>query len=116
MDTLMDFVGELVDKLLSAEFPGCSELREQARGAQVRQIESHGAPAFLFDVLAGAPVARVLERVPVEGQALDRDGVTIHFLLHVLEGRLSEIEVFREDGQPIIKLPDIAVVSVVTNA
>jgi len=42
--------------------------------------------------------AHVARRVPVEAELEDVDGVTIHVLLHVVQGFLNELEVFREDG------------------
>jgi hypothetical protein len=49
------------------------------------------------------PLADVLYRVPVEGSLEDDDGVTIHFGLHVLEGVVNELEVFREDSKPVLR-------------
>jgi hypothetical protein len=37
--------------------------------------------------------------VPVEADLEDDDGVTIH-VLHVLDGYLNELEVYREDSSP----------------
>jgi hypothetical protein len=58
----------------------------------------------------------VRHRVPVEGQSSDPDGMPIHFLLHVVDGRLSEIEVFREDGRQIVNLPSATEIEVSANA
>jgi hypothetical protein len=93
-------------KLLEADFPGRDELRAQLAQAAVRTIVSQGAPAYLFSVGSGAPRAAVKQRIPVEAQAPDQDGVQIHFLVHVLEGVLSELELHREDGEPILSIPE----------
>jgi hypothetical protein len=34
----------------------------------------------------------------VEAEFEDRDGVTVHILLHVMDGFLNELEIFREDS------------------
>ncbi|HZD22404.1 MAG TPA: hypothetical protein VE569_03235 [Acidimicrobiia bacterium] len=33
--------------------------------------------------------------------ATDRDGMKIHVLLHVLDGVMDELEIYREDSQPL---------------
>jgi hypothetical protein len=42
-----------------------------------------------------------MTRIPVEAELEDGDGVTIHLLLHVLEGYLNELEVYRDDSAPV---------------
>lgn len=64
-----------------------------------------GCPSIVFAVPADAHVAMVLQRVPVEAQSKDADGMDIHFLLHVVGGFLRELEIFREDSEPIKELP-----------
>lgn len=104
--SLSGWESELLGRLLSAKFPGRDELRRQAETALVERIESQGAPALLFETDEALPVARVVGRVPVEGECQDVDGVGVHVLLHVQHGRLAEIEIFREDGEPIQQVPD----------
>ena len=40
---------------------------------------------------------------PVEAEVVDSDGVLIHVLLHVLEGFLDELEIYREDSEHLVK-------------
>jgi hypothetical protein len=52
-----------------------------------------------------APVKR---RVPVEAWYLDvnskpLDGPFVRILLHVLDGKLSELEIYKDDSSPVIK-------------
>lgn len=44
-------------------------------------------------------------RVPVEAEYLDADGVPICILLHVVDGRLNELEIFKADGGTIKNSP-----------
>jgi hypothetical protein len=39
--------------------------------------------------------------VPVEAELEDEDGVPVHVLLHVLDGYLNELEIYREDSAPV---------------
>jgi hypothetical protein len=43
-----------------------------------------------------------------EAKALDRDRSVIHVLLHVREGKLAEVELYREDGRAVVEFPDSA--------
>jgi hypothetical protein len=42
-----------------------------------------------------------VRRIPVEAEYEDLDRVTVHVLLHVIDGRLNEIEVYREDSAAV---------------
>ncbi len=41
-------------------------------------------------------------RIPVEASYPDADGVVVHVLLHVIDGRLDELEVYREDSGSVL--------------
>ena len=86
-------------RLLSEDFPGRDILREQAGHVLGRRIDADGSLALQPD--RDAPAADVVRRVPVEAELEDLDGVTIHVLLHVTNGRLNELELFRDDSAPI---------------
>ena len=96
----------ILDKLLSVEFPGRDELRVQAATALVSPIGADGVPAFVFKIDDEAPLAAVRGRIPVEALSNAIPGKVVHCLLHVVDGRLSELEFFREDGTQIKKLPN----------
>lgn len=49
--------------------------------------------------------AEVESRVPVEGEVEDLDGMGIEVLLHVVNGYLHELEVYRRDGGVIERQP-----------
>jgi hypothetical protein len=92
----------IIDKLLTEDFPGRGAIREQIRDSLVREIDSNGS--LEFQVQAG-PIARTDFRIPVEGEFEDIDGVTIHVLLHVVNGRLNELEVYKDDSARVAKMP-----------
>jgi hypothetical protein len=81
--------------LLSAGFPGRDTLMEQAAVASVRSIDNNGSLEFAPPDKEPAKVAR---RIPVEAELEDSDGVTIHMLLHVVDGLLKELEIYRDDS------------------
>ncbi|HKI03790.1 MAG TPA: hypothetical protein VKK31_17550 [Thermoanaerobaculia bacterium] len=47
----------------------------------------------------------VPRRIPIEKHFKDSDGVMIHILLHVVEGLVSELEVFKGDSSRVKKMP-----------
>ncbi|MEX2281156.1 MAG: hypothetical protein WEE89_01585 [Gemmatimonadota bacterium] len=100
---------ELLLRMLAREFRGRDELLSQLRNARVKWVETSGSPGILIAVSDAAPKAFV-ERTPLDAQLLghDSDGMRIRFILHVIKGSVAEIEIFREDGEPINELPSVA--------
>jgi hypothetical protein len=100
----------LVLKLLEVDFPGNSELRLQLSGVLAKRIEEDGT--LLFEVRSDV-LAPVRRRVPVEAWYSDVNskplvGPFVRILLHVVAGKLSELEIYKDDGSPIIKKPELA--------
>lgn len=99
-------------RLFEMPFAGRDELRLQFEQSRVTHLGPRGSPALVFTVPDDLPKAPVVHRIPVEAAAEDVDGVLVHFILHVVDGRLSELEVFREDGESIQRMPRAASLSV----
>ena len=96
---------ELLNFLLSKPFPGRDALRAQLKSVRV-MTDCKDCPTIELAVdQTTGPVATVKARVPIEAEGFDSDGVRIHLLLHVVDGLLSELEIFREDVNPILNLP-----------
>jgi hypothetical protein len=81
--------------LLEAEFPGRDELAPMLRLVLVRTIDEDGGLELQSQIEGKAPVVK---RVPVEAEARDEDGFTIHALLHVVDGRPIELEIYKDGG------------------
>ncbi|MFK4853597.1 DUF6984 family protein [Microbacterium sp. ZW T6_19] len=92
----------LLLRFVARDFPGNAELHDQLRSVTVADIDADGS---LRLSTRGAARADVPRRIPVEASYLDRDGVRVHLLLHVVDGYLDEFEVFREDSKPVINRP-----------
>jgi len=75
----------VIDALLSAEFPGKDALRMQMATALVRTLDEDGG--LEISPAEESLPATVVYRVPVEAEAEDVDGMPIHVLLHVVDGR-----------------------------
>jgi hypothetical protein len=64
----------------------------------VSSIDGNGSLRLFASAGHSATVER---RIPVEGECEDLDGTTVHVLLHVVEGRMDELEIYREDSGPL---------------
>ena len=100
----------VLQRLLSSSFPGVEQLREQLKGLLVQPLDQEGS---LRLIVQNKCVARVAARVPVEGSYSDSYSLNdfearVRILLHVLDGELFELEVYKDDGTPILRLPDVS--------
>jgi hypothetical protein len=91
----------LIDRLLEPEFPGRDELRLQLNTAHAVDLDNGGL-ALTCDAAGRAPVK---VRVPTEGEYVDRDGITVHVLLHVVDGLLRELEIYKDDSSVVLDAP-----------
>jgi len=88
--------------LLEAEFPGKEQLAPMVQDMLVRPIDEAGSLELRTQANTRATV---IKRIPVEAEAKDKDGVTIHVLLHVVDGRPIELEIFKDDSSRIKYMP-----------
>jgi hypothetical protein len=86
-------------RLLEDDFPGRNEIMNQINNAFVKRIDRDGSLSF---ELQPSIKANVIRRIPVEAQYPDSDGTIVHVLLHVVNGVITELEVYKDDGSPII--------------
>jgi hypothetical protein len=78
--------------------------RTRSDGPQrpLRTIDEDGGLEFRSDVGGEAPVVK---RIPVEAEAKDDDGFRVHALLHVVGGRPTELEIYKDDGSRVKRIP-----------
>ncbi len=95
----------LLVHLLEVEFEGNRQLLTQLEGCKARVLDANGSLGL--EVQESAEAAKVSSRVPVEAEGEDRDGETIHLLLHVVGGFLRELDIYKEDETPIVQLPTL---------
>lgn len=89
----------VIKEMVSQDFEGSAELAGQIEGLRVASLDSNGS---LRLAVSGGRPARVRLRVPVEAEYDDHDGVVVHVLVHVVNGHLDELEVYREDGGRVV--------------
>lgn len=93
---------ELLQRLLDVDFQGAEALSQQLVKALVEPIDPNGN--LRLRPVEATP-ATVCRRIPVEATYADADGVIVHVLIHVMEGVLKELEVYREDSGDVLVLP-----------
>lgn len=107
----------LIMHLLRQEFPGRAEILEQLNSLEVMRIgfgsslilRSEGPHADVRD--SDAPSTRANDRIPVEGfydDVIDETkgmlgiAALVRLALHVTGGKLSELEIYKENEKPIL--------------
>jgi hypothetical protein len=88
-----------MDYLLEPDFPGRDALREQLATARVEELDE--CPCLKFNV-SGPAIAEVKCRVPIEAHSASGD---VNVLLHVVEGRLDELEFVHFDPSRPLRMP-----------
>jgi len=94
---------ELFNLLLDSEFAGKDELKEQLENCQVESIDENGS---LKIYVKNNKRANVKRRIPIEAEGEDSDGITIHVLLHVVNGFADELEIYKDDSSKVIQTPN----------
>jgi hypothetical protein len=93
----------LLEKLLDHEFPGRDALRVQLSSLTARQIDANGSLELRY---GGDSLTDTDLGCPTEGTCTDADGGEIAVLLHVKNGRMRLLEVFKMDGSAILRAPN----------
>jgi hypothetical protein len=95
----------LLQWLLNADYQGAEVLVRQLATTLVEPIDGDGS--LRLHPVNSTP-ATVSRRIPVEATYTDADGVQVHVLVHVVNGVLDELEVYREDSGPVVIAPSDA--------
>ena len=103
--SLTDREREILDLLLSVDFPGVVELREQATTVSAER------EGMIVDLLVSAdcPHAAVVKRTPVQA-VVDGDGYDGGLLLFVDDGQLSALEYWWVTEERPDVMPPLAVI------
>ena len=91
----------IFSRLLTASFTGKEIVQEQLKNCLVASLDDLGSLRLRTNFSEKAPVKY---RVPVEGHLMTSDGLTVEYLLHVLDGMVSELEIIKY-GKPLAKHP-----------
>ena len=96
----------ILDRLFECDFLGRDALRSQLVGRRCRVIEKYEDEYGSLELRVEGRQSPTGMGCPlVEGEYRDEDGVPICVVLHVRDGQLWELEVFKADGGKIIQQP-----------
>jgi len=68
----------------------------------VKELDPEGSIKFLHDL---EPQQMEQIKFPVEAQYQDKDGTWIHALLFVVDKKVDELEIYKDDASPITRMP-----------
>jgi len=89
-------VVDIIKTLINLPIPDSKEAIAQTQNMRVADIEDRDGSLRIYPNL-GAPLINST-RVPVVGFCRDSDGVILEMLLHIVDGRLYELEFYKVDG------------------
>jgi hypothetical protein len=101
---------EIIKKMLETKFRGRNQFVQQLVGLWAKPIDAQGSLRLRVTCTAAAPISRgiaVEARYP-DLDARDESGPCVNLLLHVADGRLSMLEIYKDDGGKILKVPNPA--------
>lgn len=93
---------EILSRLLDADVAARDVVCEQLAHAVVRTIDAEGSLEFQTTSTRIVPPGG---RIRAEARYRDRDDVYVNLLLHVVDGKVRELEVYKDDGSPILTAP-----------
>jgi hypothetical protein len=108
---LSEYEKAVIERLFEVDFPGREELRDQVSRAEASLIDDTGDNYGSINIRTATDrKAVVQDRVPVIGTTKDEAGGHVEILLHVIEGKIAELEFVRMDGAPMIGLPRLDII------
>ena len=96
-----------LEKMTSVNFLGRDILSDQIQSVKVVGYCNCGCRSIHLQVNRNLPSFQYKIRVPVEMIVESEEDIPIVFLLHIIEGYLDELEVFKADSSPIVGNIDI---------
>lgn len=94
----------LLERIFAQLSDSESELQAQLRKTRVIRLDEEGSLGFVF-VSPTSPLSRHTDNVPVTAIYDDSDGIPVYLLMHVKDGKLFELEIYKADGSKIVNAP-----------
>jgi hypothetical protein len=98
----------VLEKLLEHRFPGRDALYHQLAGLRAKEIDANGSLRFQVTANTTTPIRRsvVAEVRYPDLDTKNESDPHVNILLHVLDGKLSIMEIYKDDGSTIMRRPD----------
>lgn len=98
---------DVINKMLSVEFDGKDLICKQLETAKVISYCSCGCKTVNIQVDDNTPRYKDNKRVPVELRCVSNDGIPVIMAIHMIDGYLGELEIYRVDSKAINEDIDI---------
>jgi hypothetical protein len=106
---------QILKRMLEPQFLGVEQLREQVVGLLVREIDEDGCLSLKVQTNVRAETKY---RIPVEANYSDggeyQSAPHVNILLHVIDGLMNELEVYKDDNTPILRPPTVTELHIFT--
>lgn len=99
--------------MLSIDFKEKEQLIRQINAASIIREYTRYFTSIKFTVPVSISAIKMTERIPIEMRVYDSEKAPVQFLLHIINGYVSELEIFRADSSEIsgnIKLNHVEVI------
>lgn len=113
---LSEYEKQVIKKMCSVDFQGREIILEQFETAKVSGQCTCGCKSILIEVDHNCQKYMYPLRVPIEMYSNDKDGVPIIYLLHVINGYINELEIFRADSFPMCDVSSLNNANIVINS
>jgi hypothetical protein len=99
---------QILSRLLGINFRGRDSLTQQLEGLLVRQIDQEGSLALKVTTEARVdlPDGVAVEARYSDSEAVDSWEPKVNLLLHIANGALRILEIYKDDGSKIRRVPD----------
>ena len=92
---------KILNKMLSVDFDGKDAIADQLKTAEVICYCSCGCKTIDIQVDENMPSYEYEKRVPVGLKTISTDGVPIIASIHIVNGYICELEIYRADSEKI---------------
>jgi len=106
---------KILNKLLEKSFPGSKEISQQIASSKARDVFDKSGNFWGIEFrIDSNEIANVKKRVPVEAITYENN-VPVQILLHIVNGKVKELELVRFDDVPPVGFPNPEVLEVKVN-
>jgi hypothetical protein len=107
---ISDFERSIILRLLELDFPGNDALKEQVRGLEAKCVDHEGSLELNVssDIIANIPANPAVEGYYADGEQKNPFGPYVRILLHIRNGKMWLMEIYKDDGTEIKRQPSPA--------
>ena len=98
---MTDIENKILQKITEIDFPEMDIIKAQIKSAYVEEHISYNNVWYKFQTKEDVEVIMNRARIPVSIVTEQTNGIPVECLLHVCSGRVTELEIYTQDGRKI---------------